>query len=161
MKHETNNPPTNAKDALEQATAALRGEQPDSAAMSTASERVWQRLSQEVAAAANVHVESIRGCEDVRNLLIQYRGGTHPSARALLVEAHLHDCVGCRRELENRRHERSVPAPWKQELPQVGHTGFRWVAAAAAVVVFGIVGYFAQAWYFSGPAGMRARVESL
>lgn len=160
MKHQ-NNPPLNAKDALEQATAALRGEQPGSAAMNTASERVWQRLSQEVPARAGAQVESIRGCEDVRKLLVQYRGGTLPSARALLVEAHLHDCVGCRRELENGRRERSVPAPWKQELPQVRNTGFRWVAAAAAVVVFGVVTYFAQSWYSSGPAGMRARVESL
>ncbi len=160
MKHE-NTPPMNAKDALEQATAALRSEHPDSQSMSAASERVWQRLSQEVAATASVPVESIRGCEDVRKLLTQYRGGSLLPARALLVEAHLHDCVGCRRELENGQRERSVPAPWKQELPQVGNTGFRWVAFAAAVVVFGIATYFAQNWYFSGPSGMRARVESL
>jgi hypothetical protein len=160
MKHETNNP-LNPKDALEQATAALRSEHPGSATMSNAAEHVWQRLSQEVSATAGVHVESIRGCEDVRKLLVQYRGGQLPAARALLVEAHLHDCVGCRRELENGKSERSVPLPWKHELPQVRNTGFRWVAAAAAVVVFGVATYFAQAWFFSGPAGMRARVESL
>jgi hypothetical protein len=161
MKHETNKPPMNAKEALEHATAALRAEHPDSATMSSASEHVWQRLSQEVSATAGVHVESMRGCEDVRKLLVQYRGGELLPARALLVEAHLHDCVGCRRELESGKSERSVPLPWKHELPQVRNTGFRWVAAAAAVVVFGVATYFAQAWFFSGPAGMRARVESL
>ncbi|HEY7403074.1 MAG TPA: FecR domain-containing protein [Candidatus Angelobacter sp.] len=160
MKHETN-PSMNAKDALEQATAALRSEHPDSQTMSSASERVWQRLSQEVAATAGEQVESIRGCEDVRKLLIQYRGGSLLPARALLVEAHLHDCVGCRRELENNQHERIMPAPWKQELPQIRNAGFRWVAAAAAIVVFGFATYFAQSWYFRGPSGMRARVESL
>jgi hypothetical protein len=165
MKHETN-PPNNApsvtpKEALEQATAALRADHPDSATMSTASERVWQRLSQEAAQVASVHVESISGCEDVRNLLAQYRGGELSPARALLVESHLHDCVGCRHELENGKQQRNVPLPWKHELPQVRNTGFRWVAAAAAVVVFGIATYFTQAWFFSGPAGMRARVESL
>jgi hypothetical protein len=151
----------NAKDALEQATAALRSEHPDSQTMNAASERVWQQLSQEVAETASVPVESIHGCEDVRKLLLQYRGGSLLPARALLVEAHLHDCVGCRRELEKGQRERNLPAPWKQELPQVGNTGFRWVAAAAAVVVFGLATYFAQSWYFSGPSGMRARVESL
>ncbi|HKV94634.1 MAG TPA: FecR domain-containing protein [Candidatus Angelobacter sp.] len=165
MKHKDtppmNSPAVNPKDALNQATAALRSEHPESASMSAASERVWQRLSQEVSAAASVHVESIRGCEDVRKLLVQYRGGELLPARALLVESHLHDCVGCRRELETGQPERSVLRPWKQELPQVRNTGFRWVAAAAAVVVFGIATYFAQAWYFSGPSGMRARVESL
>lgn len=165
MKHE-NTPPMNSsavnpKDALNQATAALRAEHPESATMSAASDRVWQRVSQEVSTVASVHVESIRGCEDVRKLLVQYRGGELPPARALLVESHLHDCVGCRRELETGQPERSVLRPWKQELPQVRNTGFRWVAVAAAVVVFGIATYFAQAWYFSGPSGMRARVESL
>ena len=160
MKHETNNP-LNAKDALEQATAALRSEHPESATLNAASERVWQRLSQEVAATVNVQVESIRSCEDVRKLVVQYRGGELSPARALLVEAHLHDCVGCHRELENARQERSVPLPWKEELPLLRNTGFRWLPAAAAVVVLGIATYFAQGWYFIGPSGMRAKVESL
>jgi len=164
MRNDSNNPlnarTMNPKDALEQATAAMRAEHPDSETMSAAGDRAWQRLSQEVAA-GNAQVESIRGCDDVKNLLLQYRGGQLSPARALLVEAHLHDCAGCRREFQNGKQRRSAPAPWKQELPQVGNTGFRWVAAAAAVVVFGIATYFGQAWFFSGPSGMRARVESL
>jgi FecR-like protein/uncharacterized protein DUF3352/putative zinc finger protein len=161
MKHETKIPPINAKEALEQATAALRAQHPDSETISGASERAWQRLSQEVAATASLHVDSIRGCEDVKKLLVQYRGGQLSPARALLVESHLHDCVACRHEAENGNRERSVPLPWKEELPQVRNTGFRWVAVAAAVVIFGIATYVGQAWFFSGPAGMRARVESL
>ncbi|MGC2696679.1 MAG: FecR domain-containing protein [Candidatus Angelobacter sp.] len=155
MKHQDNDP----KEQLEQALAALRADQPENDVMSAAGARVWQRVSQEVSSATQA--EAIRGCGDVRNLFAQYRGGQLSPARALLVEAHLHDCPACRREAENGQRERSMLLPWKQELPQVKNTGFRWVAVAAAVVVFGITTYFLQANFFSGPKGMRARVESL
>src|SRR5438270_4276553 len=156
MKHPSQNP----KEKLDQALASVRAEQPDSQTMSAAAERVWQRVSQELSA-PNRQVESIRGCEDVRALLLQYRAGQLTPARALLVESHLHDCVACRREAESGVQERSIPLPWKQELPQMRNTGFRWVAVAAAVVLVGITTYIVQAKFFSGPQGMRARVESL
>jgi DNA-binding FrmR family transcriptional regulator len=148
----------NPKKKLEQALASLRAEQPDRESMNAAGERVWQRLSQELSAPER-QIESIRGCEDVRQLLPEYRAGRLSAARALLVESHLHDCVDCRREAESR--ERNVPLPWKQELPRTTNTGFRWVAVAAAVVLMGITTYFVQARFFSGPQGMRARVEAL
>jgi hypothetical protein len=160
MKHTDKNLPVNANDALDQALDAVRAQQPASETMNAAGERVWQRVSQELTGAAR-QVESIRGCEDVRALLPQYRGGELTPARALLLESHLHDCVACRGLAGNSRRERSALQPWKQELPQVANTGFRWVAVAAAVVLLGITGYFVQARFFSGPQGMRARVESL
>lgn len=160
MKHQEKNRATNPGEQLDHALAAMRSEQLDTETMNAAGERVWQRVSQEAASAA-AQVESIRGCEDIRKLLLQYRGGQLAPARALLVESHLHECVGCRREAETGKRERSSLAPWKQELPQVRNTGFRWVAAAAAIVAFAITTYFAQDKLFSGPQGMRARVESL
>lgn len=164
MKHQGKNPAintpvSNTNEMLDQALGALRADQPDKEIMSAAGERVWQRMSQEVSSARQV--ESIRGCEDVRALLPQYRGGQLSQARRLLVEAHLHDCAACHREAESGRREHSILLPWKQELPQVPNTGLRWVAVAAAVVVFGLATYFLQANFFSGPGGMRARVESL
>src|SRR5262249_38417948 len=117
-------------------------------------------ISQALSAPAR-QIETIRSCADVRELTSQYRAGQLSPARALLVESHLHDCVACRREAESGARERSVPLPWKQELPQVRNTGLRWVAVAAAVVLIGISTYIVQAKFFSGPAGMRRRVESL
>jgi ferric-dicitrate binding protein FerR (iron transport regulator) len=165
MKHQEKNSVTNlpaAKpgDLLDRALTAMRSELPDSETMSTAGERAWQRVSHE-AFPAGAQVESIRGCADVRKLLLQYHGGQLAPARALLVESHLHECVACRREAETGKPERRALQPWKQELPQVRNTGFRWVAVAAAVVVFAVATYFAQDKFFSGPQGMRARVESL
>jgi FecR protein/Putative zinc-finger len=147
------------KERLEQAMAALRAEQPDRETMNAAGERVWQRVSQEIAAAPLRQIETIRNCADVLELLPQYRAGQLTAARALLVESHLHDCVSCRGSFEAG--VRTTPLPWNQELPQVRNTGFRWVAVAAAVVLLGFTAYFVQGKFFSGPAGMRARVESL
>jgi ferric-dicitrate binding protein FerR (iron transport regulator) len=161
MKHQEKNRTTNPGEQLDHALSAMRAEQPDQETINAAGERVWQRVSQVASFASTAQVESIRGCEDVRTLLPQYRGGQLTSARALLVESHLHECVTCRREAQTGKRERNTLAPWKQELPQVGNTGFRWVAATAAIVLFGVAIYFAQDKFFSGPQGMRARVESL
>jgi ferric-dicitrate binding protein FerR (iron transport regulator) len=161
MKPNEKNRAINPGEQLDHALNAMRAEQPDHETMNAAGERVWQRVSQEAAFPSTAQVVSIRGCEDVRALLPQYRSGKLASARAMLVEAHLHECVSCRREAETGKRERSTPAPWKQELPQIANTGYRWVAAAAAIVIFAVATYFVQDKFFSGPQGMRARVESL
>ena len=161
MKHQDKNRATNSGERLDHALTAMRAEQPDNETMNAAGARVWQRVSQVASFASTAQVESIRGCEDVRTLLPQYSSGQLTSARALLVESHLHECVACRREAETGKRERNTLAPWKTELPQVGNTGFRWVAAAAAIVLFAVATYVAQDKFFSGPRGMRARVESL
>src|SRR5690348_8991864 len=115
---------TNSGELLDHALSAVRAEQPDHQTMNAAGERVWQRVSQEAAFPSTAQVVSIRGCEDVRALLPQYRAGQLAPARALLVESHLHECAVCRREAESGKRERKALAPWKQELPQVANTGF-------------------------------------
>jgi hypothetical protein len=159
MKRQEKNLPTNPGDLLNQALTSVRSEMPDHETMSAAGDRVWQHLSTEAANAPQV--ESIRGCADVKKLLLQYNEGQLVPARALLVESHLQECAACRNEAKTDKRERTIPMPWKQELPQVRNTGFRWVAVAAAVAALAITTYFAQGKFFSGPQGMRARVESL
>jgi ferric-dicitrate binding protein FerR (iron transport regulator) len=161
MKPDEKNRATNPGELLDSALTAMCAEQPDHETMNAAGARVWQRVSQEAAFPSTAQVVSIRGCEDVRTLLPQYRSGQLAPARALLVESHLHECVACRREAETGKRERSALAPWKQELPQIANTGYRWVAVAAAIVIFAVATYFVQDKFFSGPQGMRARVESL
>jgi len=89
MKHQEKNRATNPGEQLDHALNAMRAEQPDQETMNTAGERVWQRVSQEASFASTAQVVSIRGCEDVRSLLAQYRNGQLAPARALLVESHL------------------------------------------------------------------------
>src|SRR4030088_23891 len=127
MKHQEKNRSINPGEQLDHALTAMRAQQPDHETMNGAGERVWQHVSQEASFASATEVVSIRGCEDVRSLLPQYRNGQLAAARTLLVESHLLECVACRREAETGKRERSALAPWKTELPQVGNTGYRWV----------------------------------
>lgn len=153
MKRQENKP----QEMLEQAVAAVRADQPDAELMRTAGDRVWQQLSQNSGAVPAG--ESIRGCADVRSLLVQYRNGELGLARKLLVSTHLNECVECRREAEMGGVS-SVPSPWKQALPRTANQSWRYAMAAAAVVVLAIAGYFVSGKLLSGPSGMRARVES-
>src|SRR5262245_61332696 len=153
MKHQEKN----SQASLDQAVAALRAEQPESDAVRVAGERVWQRLSEDSAGSAALN--SIRGCDDVRSLLSQYRSGRLSGAQNLLVESHLHECVACRHEAETGKRSATV-VPWQHELPRASSQSFRWVMAAAAVIVIAVSGYFLQDKLFS-PSGMRARVESM
>jgi FecR protein/Putative zinc-finger/Protein of unknown function (DUF3352) len=154
-------PTKNSAENLQEAVAALRAEQPDAATLEAAGRRVWQQLGQLTAedAVAGPGSLFIRGCDDVRRLLPQYRAGQLPAARAQVMEAHLHECAACRAEAAGQRS--SSVAPWQHELPRVTNERFRWVMAAAAVIVVGIAAYLVQYTFFSSPAGMRARVESL
>jgi FecR protein/Putative zinc-finger len=147
---------------LDQAIAALRGEQPEVEAVAAAGEHVWQRISHHVTEARSRDLEScsIRGCDHVRELLPDYRAGRLQAARALLLEAHLHECVTCRREAQAVRRAPSSLTAWQHELPRPTNDRFRWAFAAAAVIVVGISAYLIQDKLFSSPAGMRARVES-
>jgi len=150
----------NSHASLDQAVAAVRAEQPENEAVRAAGERVWQRLSENAqSAAGSMALNSIRGCDDVRKILSRYRSGQLSGAQALLVESHLHECIACRHEAETGKRSTTV-VPWQHELPRATNPGFRWVLAAAAMVVIAVGGYFLQDKLFSR-AGMRARVESM
>ncbi len=75
MKPNEKNRAINPGEQLDHALNAMRAEQPDQETMNAAGERVWQRVSQEAAFPSAAQVVSIRGCEDVRALLPQYRTG--------------------------------------------------------------------------------------
>ncbi len=155
MKHQEKT----SKQILEQAVNELRAEQPEPEALRAAGQRVWQRLSDDAAGAPGV--DTIRSCADVRALLPYYRSGQLLAARKLLVEAHLHECVVCRREAETGQRASSALLPWQHELPRVTRGNSRWAMAAAAVLLVAVGAYFIRDRILSGPPGMRARVESL
>jgi hypothetical protein len=152
MRHQEKKP----AEILEQATSAMHADQPLPEVMEAAGERVWQGLSAQLSGPVS-DLASIHGCDDVRTLLPNYRSGTLAPARALLVEDHLRGCVACRKEAEAGPR---TPLPWKQELPQGGFRNFRWVAAAAVLLVAAISAYLLQDKFFTGPDGFRAQVVS-
>lgn len=147
------------KQKLEQAVTAMRQEQPDTKSMQAAGERVWQKLAGEIQSNHAPQLDAIRGCEDVKALLRLHRAGGLSPARALLMQDHLRECPACRKEAEKAKSGASLP-PWKQELPRVRSYHFRWVMAAAAMIVVAAGAYLIQD-RLAVPGGSRAQVEQV
>lgn len=148
----------NSKKELERAITAMR-EEPDQQVMQAAGQRVWQRLSEEAQAGMQPSMAgSIRGCGDIRSLLVQYRAGNLAAAKALLVADHLRECVACRKEFEQE--DRSTVLPWTPEARRANRAPFRWATAIAAIVLSVFVGYVVLD-KLAVPAGARGRVESI
>ena len=65
------------KTGLDRAITEMRTTEPSSEILQAASDRVWSNIRQSESAAA---VDSIRGCADVKQLLLQYQAGVLPPA---------------------------------------------------------------------------------
>jgi hypothetical protein len=148
---------------LEQAISELRAQEPHAKTLSVSAERVWQRLQTgegpEVATSA---VQLIRGCADIRSLLPAFHRQELPQARALIVRDHLRECVSCRSYVSGRGVDGAGTVGWQIELAR----GFQWSLvrlsfAAAAVTVLIAAVWIGRNWYFAGPPGTRARVDSI
>jgi hypothetical protein len=151
-------------DYLDRAISELRGEQPDAKTLSASAERVWQRLQagegEEVATNA---LQPIRGCADIRSLLPAFRGRELPPARALIVEDHLRECVSCRSYAYGRGVDGATSVNWRMEPAS---RGFQWSFvrlsfAAATVALLVALVWAGGNWYFAGPPGARARIDSV
>ncbi|MGC1366739.1 MAG: FecR domain-containing protein [Candidatus Acidiferrum sp.] len=149
---------------LEQAISELRGDEPDAKTLSASAERVWQKLqSAEGEELATSALHPIRGCADIRALLPAFHQQELAPARALLVEDHLRECVSCRSYAHGRGVAGAAGAGWRMEPVS---RGFQWSFAklsfaAASVVLLVALVWTGRNWYFAGPAGRRARVDSL
>jgi hypothetical protein len=139
---------------LDEAVKAMRADEPSPEELRGATGRLFQKLTNED---VTDEPEIIKGCEDVRRLLPALKAGQLPTARALVVEAHLRECMECRSSIDAR----ASAANWVPTTAAVpAHRWNRlWVAAAAAVVV--IAALFIHNAYFAVPAGARATVQSV
>ena len=133
----------NEEQILDQVTAEIRNQKIDDSAVSAAAERVWAR----VAAAAGESqfslptVNQIEGCADYQSLIPAYLAGKLSEARSLLLVDHTHECIPCRKAMNEARSRRSVTVK-----PAVSKTRFtlqpvamRWAIAAALVIGFGLL----------------------
>lgn len=149
---------------LDQAISELRAEQPDAKALSASAERVWQKVQVGLGEeAATGSLQSIRGCADIRASLPAFHKHELSPARALIVEDHLRECVSCRSYAHGRAVDSEAKGGWRMEAAA---RGFQWSfgkfsLAAAAAVVLVAVGWTGYNWYVAGPAGSRARVDSI
>jgi len=149
---------------LDQAISELRGEQPDAKALSAAAERAWQRLQTgEGEEAVTSGLQPIRGCADIRSLLPALHRQELPPARALVVEDHLRECVSCRSYAYGRGMEGAASNNWRMEPASRGlQWNFVRISSVAATVALAVALVWAgRTWYFTGPSGSRARIDSI
>src|SRR5688572_12801515 len=140
---------------LDQITADIRNEKVDEATMSKAADRVWARVS---AAAGETKlqvpaVERIEGCADFQSLVPAYLAGKLSEARSLLLVDHTHECIPCRRAMNDARSKRSISIKPAVRKPRyiLQPVVMRWGIAAALVLGLGLLAIpFAQRFWPTG-----------
>lgn len=150
------------RNQLDEAIRAVKADEPSATDLRTAAGNVWRRVQSD-APAIDFQSRSIRGCDDVRRLLPAYSANRLVPQQALLIDAHLRDCLACRHEARGGAAQNVVD--WS--APQLAKKG-AWnlrprfgLAFAAAAAALLIAGFFVNNTYFAVPAGARARVQSL
>src|SRR5580698_9261486 len=102
----------------------IRNEAIDDRVVAEASDRVWNSLS--ASPSAQFSVQKLRSCEDFQALIPAYLEKALPEARGLLFQDHVHQCVACRRAVEQaRRGEMQIvqrPA-WRADRQTDRHPG--------------------------------------
>jgi hypothetical protein len=133
----------NSEEILDKVTAEIRNEKVDPAAMSAAADRVWARVS---AAAGEAEfqmpeVDRIEGCADFQSLIPAYLAGKLSEARSLLLVDHTHECIPCRKAMNEARRGRTTfaKAPVKTRRYSLQPVVMRWGIAAAIVIGFGLL----------------------
>ena len=144
----------NSEEILNEVTDAIRHEDANPAVMSAAADRVRARVS---AAAGEADfqlpaVERIEGCADFQSLIPAYLAGKLSEARSLLLVDHTHECIPCRKAMNEARARRTVVAkpPVKTKRYSLQPVVLRWGIAAALVIGFGLlaVPFMQRFWPF-------------
>ncbi len=145
-----------AKALLKDTIDSIRTEQPNPELVRESEARLWAQSGGSAAATAG----AIHGCADVRALIHDYKNNRLAVPRALLVEAHLHECVSCSRYFEHA----TAPVAWEPAKPSAATDPLSWkmyAIAATIAVIIGAAAVFMQSDSFFAPAGPRATVESI
>jgi hypothetical protein len=140
---------------VDRAISEVRNESVDPAAMSAAADRVWAGLSADAPGPLSEYAGAMRTCADFQVLIPAWRDHRLPSARALLVEDHLHECPSCRKALGRRG--QAVPLPIRSTASPV----WKWAVAAALILGVGGSGYLAYDRFALVAGGPRATLQSL
>ncbi|MBO0797618.1 MAG: FecR domain-containing protein, partial [Blastocatellia bacterium] len=152
---------------IDDLTAEIREEKVDAATVAGAAERVWTRLAGGEAAAeiGATPVEHIRGCADFQALIPPYLHGVLSSARTMLLEDHVRDCVPCRKALKEARSGNQNALRLEAQKARVAADkrltpALRWAAAAVLVAGLGILAWPWAQRLFNFAGTLQAVVEA-
>src|SRR5215207_6050046 len=140
---------------LDKVTAEIRNEKVNPATVSAAADRVWARVS-DAAGATEFQlpaVERIESCADFQSLIPAHLAGKLSEARSLLLVYHTHECIPCRKAMNDVRAKRSVTMkPATRNKPySLSPVVMRWAIAAALVIGFGLLAVpFVQRFWPNG-----------
>ena len=143
---------------LDMATQSMRESEPDPGMLSASAGKLADKLGIALTEDADLGY-----CEDMQFLMAAYRAKTLPESKALLVEAHLHECGACLRKFRGG----SAQVDWsKPRMPKVMTAGTqvrpRTIAwAISALLAIAATGLFVYKAYWQIPPGVRAEVESI
>ncbi|MGA2171300.1 MAG: FecR domain-containing protein, partial [Terracidiphilus sp.] len=143
---------------LRTAVQALQADKPEAEQVAASARRVADKLGIDIVSESTV--DAIASCADVQRLFGLYRAGTLPPARSLLIEAHLRDCSGCRRQFKGGSGavlDWSAPKP-RRVITWHPQTAAWALASIAALLVASLFIYKA---YWQVPPGVRAEVQSI
>src|SRR5690348_15627866 len=130
-----------ANKILEAGLSEMRNRRATESQVSDSAGRVLDRLHAEYAkvvphpASGISHTHRINDCGDYQALIPAYLSSSLTAARQLLLEDHLHECVSCRRVLEETRREPRGQTPRPPKATRAQTPWFRWVAIGAAAAL--------------------------
>ncbi|HEY1950783.1 MAG TPA: zf-HC2 domain-containing protein [Bryobacteraceae bacterium] len=142
---------------LDQAIAAVRGEEASDKIVYEAAGRVFRQVFD--ASFLHGDIDRIRGCADFQALLPSYLSGTLPAARALLVRDHTLECVECRRELRRAQGERQPAIAFAKPGKRMPLLAWSMAATLVLGVAIGLTG--AHYGLLPGQHAVRATVASV
>lgn len=156
----------NEKELLDKVIGQIRDEQIDSASVSAAADRVWARVSAAASAGGNETqlpaVERIESCRDFQSLIPAYLSHSLSEARSLLLVDHTHECIPCRKAMNEARKQRHGirEAHVKTGDYNIKPVVLRWGIAAALVIGLGLLALPFIQRYMPFGTGLEATVEA-
>lgn len=143
---------------FERLLSEIRNEHIDDQVISHAGERVWNSIAGPSTAELGMH--PLRSCEDFQTLIPAYLSQSLPEARRLLLEDHVHQCVACRRAVEQARKGELQPV-WQMKAAPRGFAVWRWAMSAAAAVVVAVAAFALVNGIFLGQHAIRGNVQNV
>jgi DNA-binding FrmR family transcriptional regulator len=130
---------------VDKTMADIRSESVDPKVISEAAARVWSQVSAENRPAV-IHqtvMEHIGDCADFQSLIPAFLNGELSEARSLLLRDHTHECVPCRRAMNEAKAvrggtQRRSTAP-VVKTPFLPRPVIRWAIAATVILAVGLL----------------------
>ena len=143
---------------LDQILTEIREQEPTAAEAEQASARVRQRLFPSPQAHAAT-TTAIRNCAGFVELFPASLAGSLDSARQMLLDVHIRECVECRRSLNRMKQGAAQVVVMPPPRQRVNYQA--WAIAASVVLVTGAVAYWGVYEFPALHGGPRATVEQV